>query len=192
MNRNRIKTATGWQWITIPVKGREHHYSMNRVEIDYHSEWQNDHWRALEYNYAKTPHFKEYADFFKNVYDRHWELLADLDIYLIEQVMNILGIKVPVERSSSFNVSGKATELLINICKNVRADTYLSGEGGRRYMDLGRFQEEDIEVQFQEFHHPIYPQQFDKEGFVPQMSIIDLLFNCGKDSMSIIKDTKKI
>lgn len=189
INRNKIKTPTGWQWLTVPIIHEFHRKSINQVEIDNQiTDWKRSHWAGLVHNYSKAPYFGEYSDFFKDVFERDWKLLAELDIYLIKNLMNLLGLKTSLKKSSSLNVGGKSTELLINICKEVGADTYLSGEGGKRYMDMKRFEEEGIKVLFQEFNHPKYPQAFEKEaGFIPNLSIVDLLFNCGQKSLNIIK-----
>jgi len=189
INRNKIKTPTGWQWLTVPVIHKFHLKRINEVKIDNQiMDWKRDHWMSLVHNYSKASHFEEQVDFFKNVFERDWKLLTELDIYLIKNLMNILGLETSVKKLSSLNVNGKGTELLINICKAVEADTYLSGEGGKRYMDMKRFEEENIKVLFQEFNHPKYPQVFEKKaGFIPNLSIVDLLFNCGEKSLNIIK-----
>ncbi len=106
--------------------------------------------------------------------------------------MDILGIKTKIEKSSLLNVPGKATERLVKICQKVGADTYLAGPGwtesGKPYhTDFKKFEEKSIKVIFQEFNHPVYPQMFEKVGFIPHLSIIDLLFNCGDKSLEIIK-----
>lgn len=190
INRNKIKTPTNWQWLTVPIIHKFHRRKIQEVRIDNEIDWQENHFKALIHNYSKAPYFKEYTDFFKDVYQRDWELLAELDIFLIKETMNILGLDLPIKKASSLKVKGKTTELLINICKKVGADTYLSGEGGKRYMDMERFQEEDIKVIFQDFKHPIYPQLFEEKEFIPNLSVVDLLFNCGEKSLDIIRGRK--
>jgi hypothetical protein len=187
INRNKIKTAQGWQWITVPVLERGSLKKINEVKINNQIQWGKDIWKALLYNYTKTPFFKNYADFFKNAFERKWELIADLDVYLLENMVDMIGMKRRIERSSLMKVKGKATDKLVNICKTLGADTYLSGPGGREYMDLEKFKKEGIKVIFQDFTHPEYPQQFEKEGFISHLSIVDLLFNCGKKSLEVIK-----
>jgi len=187
INRNRIKTADGWQWLTVPVKQREALKKINQVEIDDKTDWQNKHWKALVYNYKKAPYFTKYADFFENVYQKKWKSIADLDVYLIENIMVLLGIKKEIRKSSVLNIEDTGTEKLINICKTVGADAYLSGPGNEKYnvkdMDLEKFKKRNIKVIFHEFTHPIYSQQFPKTEFMPNLSIIDFLFNCGKKKL---------
>lgn len=190
INRNKIKTPQNWQWLTVPIVHKFHRSPITEVKINNQLDWRKDNQQALVHNYGQAPYFKKYSDFFKDVYSRDWDSLAELDIYLLKNLMEMLGLKTPLERSSSLKAAGKSTELLIDICKKVGADTYLSGQGGRNYMDLDRFTEEGIKVEFQEFSHPTYPQQFPKAEFEPQMSIIDLLSNCGEESLKIINQNK--
>lgn len=191
INRNKIKTAQGWQWITVPVKGRSPNQKINEVLIDNQSDWREAQLRSLKFNYSKAPYFGEYSDFFEAVFKKDWELICDLDIYLIENIIAFLGLKTKIEKYSDMNLKGVQTERLVDICKKFGADTYLSGPGGKEYMDLGKFEEENIKVVFQEFKHPEYSQQFMKAGFIPCLSIIDLLFNCGEKSLEIIKSGVK-
>ncbi len=190
INRNKIKTSQGWQWITVPVKQRESLKNINEVEINNQADWGKSHWNSLFFNYNKAPYFKEYANFFKSVFGRKWYLLVDLDIHLIENIMNMLGIKKQVKRSSLLKVRGKATDGLIDICKKVGADSYFSGSGGKQYLEMEKFKKENINVTFQDFVHPIYYQLFGDQNFRSHLSIIDLLFNCGPKSLDIILGKK--
>lgn len=179
INRNKIKTSQGWQWLTVPVKQRESRKKINEIEINNKTDWRAKHWKALLYNYNKAPYFKKYSDFFEKVYKKNWNLIADLDIYLIENIMHMFGVKKEIKKSSLLKARGKADDLLINICKELEADTYLPGPGPKiyGYMDLEKFKKQNINVVFQEFTHPVYVQQFAKKEFIPNLSIIDLLFN---------------
>ena len=188
INRNKINTATGWQWITVPLINKSPHKNIDEIKINNRLDWRKNHWRALKYNYNHAAHFEEYADFFEKVYAQNWDIVADLDIFLIKEIMGMLQLRSRVIMASTLNASGGAAELLINICKILGADTYLSGPGGKLYMDMKRFKEKGIRVLFQEFNHPKYPQAFEKKaGFIPNLSIVDLLFNCGEKSINIIK-----
>jgi len=191
INRNKIKTPQGWQWITIPIKERESRKKINEMIIDNQKDWGKDHWKTLFFNYKKASCFEKCADFFKDVFEKKWKFIADLDIYLLENILEMLGIKKRIEKTSLMDVEGKATERLVNICKKLGADTYLAGPGwgteDKEYMDVKRFEEENIKIIRQEFSHPVYPQQFEKVGFTPYLSIVDLIFNCGEKSLDIIK-----
>lgn len=177
INRNKIKSSQGWQWLTVPVKQREALNRINKVEINNEIDWRDKHWKAILYNYNKAPYFKKYSDFFQKLYQKEWNFIADLNIYLIKNIMDMLGIKKEIKLSSLLKIKGESTERLVNICQTFKADTYLSGVGGRKYLDLKKFKKQNIKVIFQEFTHPVYPQQFPQKGFISNLSIIDLLFN---------------
>lgn len=186
INRNRIKTAQGWQWLTVPVKARERLKKIHEVQIDNQREWGKTLWKTLFYNYKKAPFFTKYAGFFQESFFEKWELIVDLDIYFIENVLKMLGMKKRIEKVSKMKIEGEGTDRLISICKELGADTYLSGPGGKLHMDLEAFKKERIEVIFQNLIHPHYSQLFPEKGFIPYLSIIDLLFNCGPQSTKII------
>lgn len=182
INRNKIKTSQGWQWLTVPVKKREKLDDINKLQIDNSSNWKEKHLKTIILNYKKTPYFKKYIGLFEDVYKKEWNLIADLDIYLIENIIEMLEIKKEIKKSSSLGVKDKGIEKLINICKTVRADIYLCGPGNEKYNMTDavseKFQKQNIKVIFHKFTPPIYQQQFGK--FIPNLSIIDFLFNCGK------------
>jgi hypothetical protein len=185
-NRNKIKTQNGPLWLTVPVltKGA---YSQNICDVktdptEYH--WQVSHWKSIELNYRHSPCFNEHSDFFSELYARKWDSLMDVSLEIIRYTMKYLGINTPVKMSSEFSVTTASTQRIIDLCKATGADAYLSGAGGRDYMDTGLFASNNIALEFQQFEHPKYPQQFGE--FEPYLSIIDLLFNCGPDSKKLL------
>lgn len=191
INRNKIKTAQGEQWITVPVKGRSPNLKINEVFIDNQTDWQSKQWKTLLLNYAKAPHFKKYSQFLKEALNKKWEKISDLDIHLIKHSIKILGARTIIKKSSELNNKGRGTERLINICKELRADVYLSGPGNEEHkVETEKFEKENIRVEIQEFDNPKYSQLFINKGFLPYMSIIDLLFNEGENSINIIKSQK--
>ena len=183
-NRNRIKTAQGWQWITLPVL---HNFGqkISEVAIKNQDNWSKKHLHALEMNYIKAPHFSRYYDFFKDTFSKRWERLCDLNIFLIESFIKMLNIKISLERSSNLNVSGEKTDRLVSICKALEADSYISGIGAKDYLETDKLEREGIKVTFQKFDHPVYPELYGV--FISHLSIADLLFNCGPDSLDIIR-----
>jgi hypothetical protein len=190
-NRNRIKTDDRWKWLTVPVV-HSLGQRISEVKISYQTTWREKHWEFLRKSYGRAQFFQKYSGFFRETYLKNWSLLSQLNIHMIKGLMSMLGIEKPLVLSSSLGVDGKATELLINICKEVGADVYLSGTGGREYLDLKRFADENLKVKFREYSPPTYPQQYEKNGFIPYMSTVDLLFNCGEKSLDIILSGGKI
>ncbi|MGD8665672.1 MAG: WbqC family protein, partial [Desulfobacterales bacterium] len=175
-NRNRIKTARGWQWLTVPVR---YHFpeKINEVKINNTTGWQKKHFQALVTNYNRAPFYKTYSTIFEDAFAGDWEFISELNIHLLAHLREALEIHTkPVVVSSDLELRDEPTDRLIDICKAVGADTYLAGQGGADYMDLERFENDGIRVIFQDFKHPVYTQLF--ADFESHLSIVDLLFNC--------------
>lgn len=185
-NRNRIKTAAGWQWLTVPVL---HHSSqrISEVKINPTVPWARKHLQALVSNYASTPFLDLHRPFFEDLYAREWGSLLDLNLVTISYLVEALAIRTKLVLASSLPLPTgiEATDRLVAICQALEADTYLSGAGGRGYLDLARFDEAGIRVLFQAFQTRPYPQRFG--AFIPDLSIVDLLFNCNGDSLHILR-----
>jgi hypothetical protein len=175
-NRNRIKTQIGELWLTVPIRYKSGR-SICETEIDNSSNWREKHWKTITCNYSKARFFKEYAGMFEEIYSRDWKILSDLTIAMNETICEIMGIKTKFYRSSELKAEGMSNEKLINLCKNIGADVYLSGQGAKAYMNEDLFREQGITVEYQEFSYPVYPQQWGE--FIPNLSVIDYLFNCG-------------
>ena len=184
-NRNRIKTAQNRQWITVPVCYR-FPQKINEVEINNRQKWNKKHLQALATNYRRAPYFDQYFSTLEECLTREWKWLSELNIFLIEHIRRFLKLQhKPTVLASRLALRDDATDRLIDICKAVGADTYLSGQDGASYMDLERFEENNIKILFQKFNHPVYPQLYDE--FQSHLSVIDLLFNCGPQSLEIIR-----
>jgi hypothetical protein len=186
-NRNRIRTARGWQWLTVPVCYR-FPQKISEVTINNAVNWRHKHLQALITNYSRTPYYKDYSGLFEDVYSETWDSLCDLNIFLIKRLGSALGLNQKlIVKTSDFKLSEDPTERLIDICKVLDADTYLSGQDGTKYMDMDRFRQSGISVEVQDFNHPVYPQAF--KDFESHMSVIDLLFNCGPKSLEVIEES---
>jgi hypothetical protein len=184
-NRNKIKTDQKWQWLSVPVI-HKFGQRINEVEINNTVRWGKKHLQALATNYSKTPFFKEHLDFFEKTYKREWKRLLDINLHLIHYLVKALGLSNKKFRMASEYQSREGpTERLVDLCKLVGADIYLSGQDGAKYLDLDEFKKEGIQVVFQSYKHPLYPQLFG--DFEPYLSVVDLLFNCGPESLSILR-----
>ena len=179
-NRNKIRTKDGQQWITVPVLSKnKFEQKINEVEIDNTERWRKKHLKSIILNYQKAPYFKEYIGFFEDIYSRDWTKLSKLNIEIIKHLMKILDININTYNSSSLNLSGKKTDLLIDLCNALNADGYLSGSGGKGYINDTKFQKAGIKNLFREIKHPVYTQIY--EPFISNMSVIDIIFNCGAE-----------
>jgi hypothetical protein len=189
-NRNKIRTDRGALWLTVPVLvhgcGPQ---TVMQVRIDRQRDWQRRHFESIKFWYAKAPFLKDHLDFMEDVYNsRTWERLMDLNVYIIKYLLDYLSISTAVSFESKVKTSQTKTERIIELCKKLKADTYLSGAGGKDYLDEDRFEEEGIALQYQNFQHPIYHQQFmgNDKDFMPYMSVLDLILNEGHDARKVI------
>jgi len=176
-NRNRIKTPQGWCWLTVPVTRKAVLQTpIREVKISNTANWRKKHWNSIKFNYGKAASFSKYRRFFEEIYKSEWSLLAELNKTLIKNICGFLGIKTHFIDVSTLETKGSGTDLLVNICETLDADFYLSGAGGRDYVDHQKFEEKDINIVFQEFKTPVYPQLYG--SFIPNLSVIDYLLNC--------------
>lgn len=185
-NRNRIKTSQGWQWMTVPVIHQSKQL-ISEVRVNQQVPWQRKHWNALLTNYASAPYFDRYGSDLQGFLDQEWGELAQLDLALMKWVMNALGITTPVVLSSSLGLLEEGTHRLVEICQKLGATKYLSGPGGRSYMDLDVFENSAIDVAWQDFLSPTYEQTFSQAGFEPDLSVVDALLCCGSETAQLLK-----
>lgn len=186
-NRNKIRTKDGWAWLTVPVRtgGRFGDLAIGALETDNTARWAKKHAQALRSNYAKAPFFTEHFPFFEDVYSRDWPLLAPLLKEIALYMLRAFGIETKIVYSSDLGITTVKDVLVLDICRTLGADAYVSGPFGRDYLDPEAFGKENIALYFHDYVHPEYRQAF--AGFEPYMSAIDLLFNHGPDSLRILK-----
>jgi hypothetical protein len=188
MHRNRIRTPSprGWDWLSVPVltKGR---YTQKVCEaaIDTSVPWARKHWRALEWNYRRARYFREYADAFRELYARPWTGFCEMACAFLDLLFRLLGMARPIERTSALGIAGESTGLILAMCRATGADTYLSGVHGRDYLDEEEVGRQGVRLLFQEFAPPSYPQCW-PGPFVPGLSAVDLIFNCGPESRRVL------
>ena len=185
-NRNRIKTSQGCQWITVPVLYRFPE-KISEVRVNNKENWGRKHLQALITNYSKSPCYDNYISFFENIFSNSWERLVDINVEIIKFLITTLDLKTRLVMASDLELREGPTERLIDICKTLNGNKYMAGQDGNKYMNLELFDKEGIEVIFQDFKHPEYNQLFG--DFEPYMSAIDLLFNCGDNSLEILRGT---
>lgn len=191
-NRNRIKTKSGWAWINVPVLMRRRFgQRINEVEINDKTNWKRKYLKSIEQSYSKAPHYKEVVDFILPAFDVEVNKLCDLNLNLIHRIHKYLEVDTRLVLSSELKIEGLASsELLLEICKRLNADTYISGPDGRNYLNKDLFSATGIELTYHDFTHPEYPQLYGK--FVSHLSVLDLIANTGKDSVEIVKNSYRI
>ena len=189
-NRNKIKTDQGELILTVPIFHKMGQ-TLAEVEIDNKQPWRRKHWGAISNHYHKAPFFKEHETFLQGIYEREWRNLNDLNYEMLFYFLKALGVKTPVMKSSEMNLCGEATERLVHICKGTGADTYLTGAfAAQEYLDERLFAEAGIALRTHEFECPVYPQAYPERGFVPELSILDLLCHCGSETLSVLMSGK--
>jgi len=186
-NRNRIKTGAGLQWLTIPVYSKGAHTQaipIKDVRIVRDHPWSRKHWAALVQNYGKAPFFERYAPMLGKFYGRSDERLADFTCELTVALARELGLETRFVRSSTLPAQGTKTDRLLDILTQLRATRYVSGPTAKDYLEMVKFEQARIEVEFMNYDYPEYPQLYGR--FEPRVSILDLLFMVGPDAGSYI------
>lgn len=186
-NRNKIRTSTGWMWLTLPIKSHLGD-KYNQVKIDNMQNWRKKHSSAIQINYQKSKYFEKYWRQIQNIYEKNHEFMFDINLDFILFFLDILGINKKIIFSSELNIQKTGSDRILEICKSLQADIYLSGEMGKTYLKEDDFTKNQIEIIYQNFQHPTYGQTYDP--FVPNLAFVDLLFNEGNNSLNIIQNAK--
>jgi hypothetical protein len=185
-NRNRIKTQSGPLWLTVPVRHSGLGFPrVMDVEIDTRQPWARKHLESIRQAYARAPFLQHYVPALEELLHRRWERLVDLDIATVDLMAAWLGLKRRIERSSALDIGGERSERLLHICRRFGATTYVSGDAAEGYLDTALFERHGIGVEWHRFRHPVYPQLHG--DFVPYLSAIDLILNCGDESGAFLE-----
>ena len=181
-NRNLIKTPNGLKWLTIPVevKGKYHQKIKDAKVAD--KNWVKSHLNALEINYKNAKCFNEIWDWVQELYlNCKFQFLTDINMYFIQAINEFLEIKTEILFSDNFNLHDDRNMRLINICKELSGNTYLSGPSAKQYLDEQLFNKSGINVKYLNYsNYPEYNQLYN--DFEHGVSILDLIFNMGDQS----------
>lgn len=184
--RNRIKAASGPQWLTVPVYQKLGQPIVD-VRINNTVHWRHKHWMSLVSHYGRARFFGAHAPWLEALYAREWESLAELNVHLIMRLAELFGMSTRFVRSSTLApLEGKKVEPLLTLCKQFGADVYLSPAGAREYLVSDEpFREKGVRLEFQAYAHPTWPQLFGE--FTPFLSALDLLLNTGDEAAAILR-----
>ncbi len=184
-NRNKIRVKEGVQWLTVPVITKGHYdQAISEVRVDPTSAWAKDHWTAVKLAYAKASFFPAYAQELESFYRRPWTRLSDMSRTLIDFHRRVLNISTPVRLSSEFSLTTAKTQRLLDLCRALGADTYLSGQGARDYLEEDLFEKAGVRLVYQDFSHPRYAQVH--EPFESHLAALDLVLNHGPAGADIL------
>jgi hypothetical protein len=191
-NRTQIRIDGQARWLTVPVLQHSQKERIVDKQIDNPWEegnrwWGPNHFQTLRHAYRHARFFDLYSARLRDILETRWERLVELNQALLDFLRDALEIRTPLVRSSELAVPGARSELLLNLCRVVGGDSYLAGMGGsRNYLEVDTFERAGVRVLWQEFRHPHYPQ-CGPEPFIPGLSALDLLFNCGPRSAAILR-----
>jgi hypothetical protein len=182
-NRNKIKTPKGLEWITIPV-GQNIRRKIKDVIIT--TKWQKKHWKTLQTNYSKANFFKEISEWLEPLYlKKEYKYLSEVNIIFIKKICKYLEINTKIENSSNYIQFNGQTENLVNICAQSNAKEYISGPSAKNYINESLFNEKNIKLKWINYdNYKKYDQLWG--DFVPNVSIVDLLFNLGSKAKNYI------
>jgi hypothetical protein len=186
VNRNRIRTREGWIWLTVPIltHGPDAELAIDRIRISDDGRSAAKMWRSVEASYGRARYFATYAEGLREQLLAPADGIADLDRRVTGLLLAALGIDRPLHYSGAMAVTERKADLILALCRQLGASSYISGPFGRDYLDPAAFREAGIELLFHDYRHPQYAQAF--PGFEPYMSVIDLLFNHGPESRHIL------
>ena len=186
-NRNKIKTAQGSKWLSVPVEVKGKYFQKINETVVSEEKWGTKHWNSISHAYAKAPFFKEYKAIFEALYlNPSSKYLTDINISFIEAVNDILGIQTKIIRSDAFELAEGKTERLVDLCKKTDTSIYYTGPAAQNYMDESLFEQENIQVAYFDYsNYPEYPQLFG--DFEHAVTILDVLFNVGPDTPTYLK-----
>ena len=176
--RNKIKVVTKdeetWQWISMPTTKVTQNTLIKDALIDNNKKWKSQHLNAFQAHYGND--YKSIS-FLTKMYEKDWEKIVDFNIEFITNCCAFFGIDTKLVRASDLSATGKRSQLLLNICKELGATEYLSGPTAKAYLENDReiFDNENIKITYHDYKHPVYKQK--GKTFIEKLSILDLLFN---------------
>jgi hypothetical protein len=197
-NRTMIRLDGEARWLTVPVEQRSQKERIDekRVDNSLHGTsrwWSPGHFQTIRQAYRDAPFMAEYAPALRRIFDTRWERLVELNAAALELLRDAFGIRTRLVRSSELNVPGAKSELILNLCRAVGADSLLAGLGGsRQYLDRGEFARHGVRILYQEFEHPQY-RQCGEAAFIKGLSSLDMLLNCGPASAgALLKESLRV
>ena len=188
-NRNKVINRDGnWERIIVPIKKHQKFLPILEVAIDNEKDWKTTIWnQILVYNNHKF--FNVYGNFLDEIFHKNWDSLFELNFTIIKKIIQWLNCKVEIIRESELNIKNTSTHRLVDVCNTLGADTYLSGPGARNYIEENLFLKNKINLEFQEYSSIKYTQLVSKT-FIPNLSILDSLFNVGDSTRNLLIPTK--
>ena len=173
-NRDKIKIPGGVRWLSVPtIRKGKFEQEIRDVLIDYQHDWPRKFLETIRHAYGKAPNFDRiFPDIVSCIKTRH-SLLIDLNMNLLRWAADELEINAPMILASTLQADSKATMRLVELTTLVGGEVYFTGTGARDYLEAQYFEAAGIEVRWQEFEHPVYPQLHGR--FEAGLSVLDYL-----------------
>jgi len=184
-NRNKIKTANGTEWLTVPVSYKRVSQLICETNIDYSTLWGQKHFRVWQEHYQAAPHFNAIKEILSIVDSNQSATISELNIKLIRKICEYLNIFTPMLLSSELALEGSKTARLIDLLKKVNANAYLSGPSADKYLDKEVFRSNGIQLEYKSYDYAPYPQLWGT--FSGEVTVLDLIANCGEGAKSLIR-----
>jgi hypothetical protein len=188
-NRNKIKTPNGLTWLSIPVfaKGSQQSGQQIKDTLVSESSWAKKHWGTILQNYKKTPFFSEYKEIFEDLYlGKEESHLCEINYKFVRAINDILGIKTKMTFSTDYKLMDGKTERLLDLTKQAGGTEYISGPAAKDYIDEKLFEDANVKLTWMDYSgYPEYSQLY--PPFEHGVSVLDLIFNCGKDAVKYMK-----
>jgi hypothetical protein len=190
-SRNRIIGDKSYIMLTVPTLKKNSSELIKDIQINNTANWKHKHFKSIEINYKKSVFYKKYIKFFEDLYSKDWNKICDLNVHITNFIIKELEIETKIFYDTDYDFKKKKTERLIEMCQTINADTYLSNLGSQDYVDLNFFKKKKINHFFMDFKTETYKQK--KNSFIPNLTIFDMLFFCGKEkTKKIIKNKANI
>jgi hypothetical protein len=186
-NRNRVKTPSGLQWITVPVDvslGQ----SIDSVRIAQRPKpWLEQHAALLKLSLGPCPYYSDAMDVWNRAVASPFELLSPLNVALLRSACDYLDVRTPIVSSCDYSLDGRSTDRLLQLLRAVGATEYISGPAGEAYLNKAAFAAAGIRLYYKSYDYSEYPQSHG--AFAPAVSILDLIANCGNRAKDLIRST---
>jgi hypothetical protein len=183
--RNRFKNSRGTLWMTVPVKKKGLGLQrINDVRICHDDRWEKKHAKSIASAYSKAPYYKTHMPFVEKLYSSGFDRLIDLNMEIIRYLMKHLQIQTPMIRLSELGIEAKGSRLVAEICITMEASKFLTQNAAIKYLDEELFKEKGVVLKTFKPFLSIYPQLWG--DFIPNLSTLDLIFNCGPKAHDIM------
>jgi len=184
MSRVQIKTANGVIWLTAPVDKNNSGKNINETVFSNREDWRSKHLKTIQHAYSRAPHFDDMFRIVEKIYGHQTDNLSEFNVHAIELISKWLGFSPAMMSSSTSGIGGSSTQRLLDLCKLVDADRYVTGLGALKYLDHERFDDNGVMVHYMDYQMKPYPQLYGE--FSPYVSIIDAIANCGDQVRDLV------